>query len=195
MGIIIVPGFPGGSDSKESVCNAGEPGLIPGLGRSSGEGNVNPLQHSCLENLMDRGAWRAMVHGVSRVRHGLVTKTTTIYSETQERSFWRKPDLWSCSKWSISLWGKILVEIKLVSQDKCESYRLGWRQEKRRRGCLCLLSSIRIISISFYVQNCLNMDDKLYGHQRFRECYFLKYNVGARIHQNFLCPLRWVPGL
>jgi len=67
-------GFPGGSVVKESACNAGDTGLIPGLGRSSGEGNGNPLQHSCLENLMDRGAWRAMVHGVSRVRHGLVTK-------------------------------------------------------------------------------------------------------------------------
>ena len=48
--------FPGGSDGKASACNAGDPGLIPGLGRSSGEGNGNPLQYSCLENLMD-GAW------------------------------------------------------------------------------------------------------------------------------------------
>ena len=50
-------GFPGGSDSKASACNAGDPGLIPGLGRSPGEGNGNPLQYSCLENPMDRGAW------------------------------------------------------------------------------------------------------------------------------------------
>ena len=55
MGIIIVPGFPGGSDSKESVCNAGEPALIPGLGRSSGERNGNPPQYSYL-NSMGRGA-------------------------------------------------------------------------------------------------------------------------------------------
>ena len=47
--------FPGGSDGKASVCNAGDPGSIPGSGRSSGEGNGNPLQHSCLENPMDRG--------------------------------------------------------------------------------------------------------------------------------------------
>ena len=45
-----------GSDSKESACNAGDPGLTPGLGRSPGEGNSNPLQYSCLENFMDRGA-------------------------------------------------------------------------------------------------------------------------------------------
>ena len=49
--------FPGGSDSKESAYNAGDPGSIPGSGRSSGEGNGNPLQYSCLENPMDRGAW------------------------------------------------------------------------------------------------------------------------------------------
>ena len=58
-------GFPGGSDGKESSCNAGELGLIPGLGRSPGEGNVYPLQYTCLENSMDRGAWRATVHGVT----------------------------------------------------------------------------------------------------------------------------------
>ena len=55
-------GFPGGSDDKESTCNAGEPGLIPGLGRSPGEGNGNPFQDSCLENSMGRGDWWASVH-------------------------------------------------------------------------------------------------------------------------------------
>ena len=54
-------GFPGGSDGKESACNAGDPGSIPGLGRFPGEGNSYPLQHSCLENPMDRGAWQATV--------------------------------------------------------------------------------------------------------------------------------------
>ena len=61
-------GFPGGSDGKKSACNAGDLGSIPGSGRSPGEGNGNPLQYSCLENLMYRGAWRATVHGVARVR-------------------------------------------------------------------------------------------------------------------------------
>ena len=51
---------------KESACNAGDVGLIPGLGRSPGEGYGNPLQCSCLENPMDRGTWWATVHGVSR---------------------------------------------------------------------------------------------------------------------------------
>ena len=50
-------GFPCSSIGKESACNAEDPGSIPGLGRSPGEGNSNPLQYSCLENSMDRGAW------------------------------------------------------------------------------------------------------------------------------------------
>ena len=59
---------------KEPASNAGDPGLIPGLGRFPGEGNDNPLQYSCLKNPMDRGAWQAAVHGVTRVGHDLVTK-------------------------------------------------------------------------------------------------------------------------
>ena len=57
-------GFPGGLDGKESACNAGDPGSILGLGRCPGEGNGHPIQYSCLENPMDRGAWWAIVHGV-----------------------------------------------------------------------------------------------------------------------------------
>ena len=60
--------FPDGSDSKESACNAGDPGLIPGLGRFPGEENGNPLQYSYLENSMDRGAWCVKVHGVAKSR-------------------------------------------------------------------------------------------------------------------------------
>ena len=59
-------GFPGGSVGKESACNAGDLGSIPGLGRSPGEGNGNPLQDSSLENSMDRGAWWASVHGLAK---------------------------------------------------------------------------------------------------------------------------------
>ena len=58
--------FPGGSDSKESAFSAGDPGSIPGSGRSPGEENGYPLQYSCLENSMDRGAWWATVHGVTK---------------------------------------------------------------------------------------------------------------------------------
>ena len=58
-------GFPGGSDGKESACNSGDPGLIPGSGRSPGEENGYSLQYSCLEKAMDRGAWWAIVHGMA----------------------------------------------------------------------------------------------------------------------------------
>ena len=59
-------GFPGDSDSKESPCNAEDPGSIPGLGRSPGGGYGNPLQYSCLDNPMDRGAWQATTHGATK---------------------------------------------------------------------------------------------------------------------------------
>ena len=61
-------GFPHGSDGKECACNAGDPGSMPGLGRSPGEGNGNPLQYSYLENSMERGAWWATVRGVKKSR-------------------------------------------------------------------------------------------------------------------------------
>ena len=61
----LVHNFTSGSDGKESASNAGDPGLIPGLGRSPGEGNGNPFQYSCLVNPMDREAWWAIVHGVT----------------------------------------------------------------------------------------------------------------------------------
>ena len=60
--------LPSSSNGKESACNAGDLGLIPGSGRSPGEGNGNPLQYSCLEDSMDRGAWGAAVHGVAKSR-------------------------------------------------------------------------------------------------------------------------------
>ena len=63
---MIDSGFPGGSDGKESAWNAQDPGSIPGSGRSPGEENDNPLQYSCLENPMDRGTWRVIVHGVTK---------------------------------------------------------------------------------------------------------------------------------
>ena len=59
-------GFPGGSDCNESTCNAGDLHAIPALGRSPGKGNGNPLQYSCLENSMDKGALRAIVHRVAK---------------------------------------------------------------------------------------------------------------------------------
>ena len=64
-------GFPGGSDSKVSFCNVGDLGSIPGLGRSPREKNGCPLQYSCLEKTMDRGAWQATVHRFAKSQTGL----------------------------------------------------------------------------------------------------------------------------
>ena len=79
-------GFPCRSVGKESTCNSGDPGLIPGLERSPGEGNGNPLQYSCLENPRDRGTWRAIVHVVTRVGHDLVTKPPPKRMGTEKRA-------------------------------------------------------------------------------------------------------------
>ena len=62
---------PDSSDGKESACSSGDPGSIPGSGISPGEGKGNPLQYSCLENTMDRGAWWATVNGVTKSQTGL----------------------------------------------------------------------------------------------------------------------------
>ena len=64
--LFIIKGLPCSSIGKESICNAGDSGLIPELGRSPGEGNGNSFQYSCLGNPMDREAWQAIVHGVRK---------------------------------------------------------------------------------------------------------------------------------
>ena len=64
--VLVLKGFHSGLDGKESACNVGDPGLIPGLGRSSGEGNGYLLQYSFLGNSMDRGVWQATDHGVAK---------------------------------------------------------------------------------------------------------------------------------
>ena len=74
-------GFPGGSEVKASACNAGDLGLIPGSGRSPGEGNGNPPQYSCLEDPMDGGAWWATVHKVAKSRTQLSDFTFTFFHD------------------------------------------------------------------------------------------------------------------
>ena len=90
-------GFPGGSDSKESACNTGDVGSIPGLGRSPGEGHCNPLQYSCLENSMDRGTWQVAVTELQRVGHDWATKHSIANSLN-----------WVVVTYVCSLWDKLL---------------------------------------------------------------------------------------
>ena len=88
---------------SESACNARDPGLTPGSGRSSGEGHGNTFQYSCLENPMDRGAWRA-----HRVRHDWATNTAT-------------------AKWQESIWGYILHDPNYMTFWKRQSCGDGWK--------------------------------------------------------------------
>ena len=74
-------GLPGGSHGRESDCNAGHLDSIPGLGRSPGKGHGNPLQYSCLENPIDRGAWWTTVHGVTNSWADWVTKQSTAHGK------------------------------------------------------------------------------------------------------------------
>ena len=88
--------FPGGSDSEESVCNEGDQGSIPGSGRSPGGGNGNPLQYSCLENPMDRGAWWATVHGVTKSQTRLSGYTTPTEKMNKQATDWEKDTCQTC---------------------------------------------------------------------------------------------------
>ena len=74
--------FPGGSDGKASVYNSGDPGLIPGSGRSPGEGNGNPFQYYCQENPMDGGAWYTTGHGIAKSRTRLSNFTSSLHLAT-----------------------------------------------------------------------------------------------------------------
>ena len=101
MIVIVMVGFPHSSVGKESACNAGDPSLIPGSGRSPGEGNGNPLQYSCLENPVDGGAWWAAVHGVAKSRTQLSNFPFTFHFHALEKEMathssvlaWRIPGM------------------------------------------------------------------------------------------------------
>ena len=82
---MLLLGFLGGSDGKETACNEGELGSIPGLGSSPGGGHGNPLLYPCLENPMGRGAWQAAVHGIAKVGHYWATKHSTSVGKKKEK--------------------------------------------------------------------------------------------------------------
>ena len=90
---VYVIGFPGGSDSKEPTCQSRRPGSIPGSGRSPGERNGNPLQYSCLENPMDRGAWWTTAHGVAK-------SLTRLSTHTQSDIQYKRDSIAAAFSWS-----------------------------------------------------------------------------------------------
>ena len=128
--IYVCMGFPGGSDGKKSAWSAGNPSLIPGSGRSPGEGNGKPLQYSCLENSMDRGAWWATVHGSQRIRQDwnpvgpnpLVRKISTgegndSHTLTHSHTHIEREESICFKELTHQLWG--WTSLKSVGQDFC----------------------------------------------------------------------------
>ena len=122
-----IMGFPGGSDGNKTACNAGDPGSIPGSGRSPGEGNGSPLQYSCLENSMDRGAWRDTVH-VVRVGHDWVNKHTHCCSKRSYNSFLRKQRY---KTWSLLSLAGIHELMKICSALWLEENLSPWKIEQQ----------------------------------------------------------------
>ena len=112
-------GFPGGLVVKNSPANAGDMGLIPGLGRSPGEGNGNPLQYSCLGNLMDRGAGQATVHPVTKSR----TRLKRLSSSSSSHKFTRL-------KLKLRYFGHLMQRTDSLEK----TLMLGKIEGRRRRG-------------------------------------------------------------
>ena len=135
--------FPGGSEVKnpcswvswESLCDAEDPGSIPGSGRSPGEGNGNPIQCSCLENPTDRGAWQAIVHGLLRVRHDLVTKPPPPVQETWVQSLGQEDPLEKEITHSVLLLGRSRGQGRLVGYSPWGCKRVGhnWGTKQTNR--------------------------------------------------------------
>ena len=111
-------GFPGGSDSKESTCSAGDLGLIPGLGRSPGKGNGYPLQYSGLENSIDRGAWQSTVCGVAKSRTWLSKFRFALYSCFVLLFLWASDSLHRCNWLALTISGKLLQLVKLMTESQ-----------------------------------------------------------------------------
>ena len=119
-------GFPGGSDSKESTCNARDPSLIPESGRSPREGNGHPLQYSFLENSMDRGAWRATVHGVTKSRTQTEQLTLSLFHYAETSS----PKILT-----YLLWDRQICLSALDDSNRQSSGEPGWVMKSSESRC------------------------------------------------------------
>ena len=121
----------GGSDSKESACNARDLGSIPELGQIPWEGHSYPLQYSCLENSIDRGAWWASVHGSQRIRHDWVPNTFTKYlTNSCVRHWWQWAEHRVCPSGEAGTGRVVLVEVSV------RAVRNECRREKSQDGFL-----------------------------------------------------------
>ena len=122
-------GFPGGLEGKASACNAGDLGWIPGSGRSPGEGNGTPLQYSCLENPMGRGAWSATVHGVTKSRTRLsddtfdwITWTSLVAQKVKRLPTMREI-------WVQSLGQEDLLVKEMPTHSSILAWKIPWMEE------------------------------------------------------------------
>ena len=116
---------------RESACNAGDLGSIPGLERSPREGNGNPLQYSCLENPIDRGVWQATVHGVTRVRHDLV-HCFKLWWETSLVAQMVKCLPVMQETWVQSLGGEDLLEKEMATHSSIIAWKIPWTEDPGR---------------------------------------------------------------
>ena len=139
----MLKGLPWWLSCKKSACNAGEAGSIPGLERSPGEGNGNPLQHSCLGNPMNRGAWQATVLGVVRVGHNLVTKPPQ--DAEKDMAFWMRKNEENLMAQFIGFEGNswvLLMNVLTNSFDQLgnKSFFIYCLLMKTSWGCSCSVS-------------------------------------------------------
>ena len=127
-------GFPGGSDGKASACNVGDLGLIPGSGRSPGEGNGNPLQYSCLENSMEGGAWYTTVHGGVTNQTRLSSFTGSLHCECRVLAT-GPPGKFPAKCFISCLWTRLFLLLMLRMRICHFGIRtiLSWRQMKINR--------------------------------------------------------------
>ena len=135
-------GFPGGSDSEESTCNAGDPGSTAGSGRSTGGGHGNPLQYSCLENPVDGGVWWATVQGLQRVGHNWSTwvpqsirNFDSVLNKAKPGGFFRGKFIVNFLRKTCVIWE---AEHTTGSLHECEKARAPWTDgagEERKQAC------------------------------------------------------------
>ena len=124
----------GGSDSKESACNARDLGSIPELGKIPWEGHSYPLQYSCLENSIDRGAWWASVHGSQRIRHDWTPNTFTKYlTNSCVRHWWQWAEHRVCPSGEAGTGQVVLVEVPVSERSEMSAGEKNLRTASWRR--------------------------------------------------------------
>ena len=152
--LVFVQGFPGGSDGKESACNAEDLGSIPVWGKSPGEENERPLQYYCLENSMDRGAWWAHVHGVAKSRTRLSDCYFTFMASLVAQTVKNQPAM---QKTQVQFLGfEDPLEKGMDSYSSIIAWRIPWTEEPG------WLQSMGSQSIGYYLATFYSLQPCIY---------------------------------